>query len=28
LKQGALMPGMKLSPEELNDLTAYLLPLR
>ena len=28
LKQGALMPAMKLSPEELNDLTAYLLTLR
>ncbi len=28
LKQGALMPAMKLSPQDLNDVTAYLLTLR
>jgi cytochrome c oxidase subunit 2 len=28
LKPGALMPAMKLSPEELDDMTAYLATLR
>jgi len=28
LKQGVLMPAMKLSPDELNDMTAYLSTLR
>jgi cytochrome c oxidase subunit 2 len=28
IKQGALMPAMKLSPDEVDKLTAYLVTLR